>query len=290
MVAQVMAAHATANLLVGKPQEAMRDLTVIHQMVVGMKSNPTLVGAMIGVAMEGLYAETVRQGLGARLWQAAQWETIERQTQALDFIRDYNRAMRGGEMANILQFLSAAPPTRLLEVLGSGGGWEKTRDVIFFKMAPRGWIDQNMNSYARLIADSMQTIDVTAGRVYPAKCPAVEERIYREVRRTPYRYCLASCVPNCVKAVHVVAERQAQTDLNRLACALERFRSVANTYPTNLQALVPQYISKLPLDRVTGGALQYHRPDEGHCVVYSLGWNMADDAGGDGDWSWVSPK
>ncbi|HTL18025.1 MAG TPA: hypothetical protein VL793_12370 [Patescibacteria group bacterium] len=287
-VAQALAAHAEANLLVSKPTDAMRDLTVINRMSKTFSSHPTLIGTMIGVAIAGLYDDVVRQGLAEHLWQPAQLVQIQEQAQGFDFISDYSRGMRGGEMANVLQLLETGSRAKLLNVLGVSKGWDKRRDTLFYRLAPRGWLDQNMARYALLICDAMQCIDVGSGRVYPAKCSAIESRMYREVTRAPYHYVQACVVPNLVRALQKVAERQAEAALTSIVCAVERFKAAEGAYPADLAALVPKYISKLPPDPVTGESFKYRKNEQGHCIVYSVGWDLVDAGGGNGDWAWES--
>jgi hypothetical protein len=95
---------------------------------------------------------------------------------------------------------------------------------------------------------------------------------------------------------------QESADLARVAIALERYRMAHGKYPESLDALVPQFIDKLPRDVIGGGPLKYHFTNDGF-VLYSIGWNEKDDGGtpalmknnfldsDDGDWVWQStPK
>ena len=50
-------------------------------------------------------------------------------------------------------------------------------------------------------------------------------------------------------------------------------------YPETLAALVPRFIEKLPHDIIGGKPLKYRRSDDGHFVLYSIGWNETDDGG-----------
>ncbi len=83
----------------------------------------------------------------------------------------------------------------------------------------------------------------------------------------------------------------------QIACALERYRLARGEYPEKLDSLAPQFITKLPHDIITGDALKYHRTESGGFVLYSVGWNQADDGGQisnprdradakKGDWCW----
>ena len=85
-----------------------------------------------------------------------------------------------------------------------------------------------------------------------------------------------------------------------IACALERFHLANKKYPSTLDALVPQFLSKRPHDVVTGQPHLYRVIDD-EFALYSVGWNEKDDGGtiswdkdrkidwDAGDWVWRSP-
>ena len=66
-----------------------------------------------------------------------------------------------------------------------------------------------------------------------------------------------------------------------------------------LNALLPQYLEKLPTDIITGQPLKYRLKTGGQFVLYSVGWNQKDDGGVPGpkkdgtpdpklgDWVWA---
>ncbi|MEI2726621.1 MAG: hypothetical protein V9H26_24805 [Verrucomicrobiota bacterium] len=64
-----------------------------------------------------------------------------------------------------------------------------------------------------------------------------------------------------------------------MACGLERYRLAHNQYPETLDALAPQFITKLPHDVINGQPLKYRRTDDGSFILYSIGWNEKDDGG-----------
>jgi hypothetical protein len=61
-----------------------------------------------------------------------------------------------------------------------------------------------------------------------------------------------------------------------LACFEYRLRHGA--YPEKLDQLIPAFLSRLPIDRLSGQPLQY-RTDGNTFTVYSIGLNGKDDAG-----------
>lgn len=85
----------------------------------------------------------------------------------------------------------------------------------------------------------------------------------------------------------VLSFAAAQTAANEalLACALERFRLARGEYPDSLGDLSPRYLDKLPHDVITGQPLKYRRTQNGQFLLYSVGWNEADDGGTPGIWT-----
>ena len=73
----------------------------------------------------------------------------------------------------------------------------------------------------------------------------------------------------------------ARRECARVAVALRLHRLARGTYPDALAALVPEFLSELPKDPMTGTNLLYRREGQGF-VVYSIGLNGKDDGGLDG--------
>ena len=87
-----------------------------------------------------------------------------------------------------------------------------------------------------------------------------------------------------------------------MGCALERHRLATGHYPDALAALSPRFVRRLPTDLVDGQSLRYRRTTDGRLLLYSVGWNGADDNGEpaflasgrgteakEGDWVWRYP-
>jgi hypothetical protein len=94
----------------------------------------------------------------------------------------------------------------------------------------------------------------------------------------------------------------AETGLNEavIACALERYRLANGKLPAALDALMPQFLDKVPLDVCNGLPLVYKPGNGRDFILYSVGWNGTDDGGitvmkkgntagpepSEGDWVW----
>jgi hypothetical protein len=123
----------------------------------------------------------------------------------------------------------------------------------------------------------------------------------------PYTFMERMMLPDFVPSVKRFAYSQSGVDLCRVAIALERYHLVHGDYPESLDALSPQLIEEVPHDIVNGQPLHYRGTPDGQFVVYSIGWNEADDGGvvvfkkdakgrsiedidiSEGDWVWRYP-
>jgi len=82
----------------------------------------------------------------------------------------------------------------------------------------------------------------------------------------------------CEKLVSTRLTHLALLDSLRAALACERYRLVQGNWPPTLSALVPQYLSAIPLDPFSGQPLLYRLLPDG-VVIYSVGTNGVDDQG-----------
>ncbi len=83
--------------------------------------------------------------------------------------------------------------------------------------------------------------------------PRVFEEYTRNVNQlyasmSPFKTLVAVAVPNFTKATQTTAHNQTLVNEAQIVCALERYRLTHGNYPETLDALVPQFIEKLPHD------------------------------------------
>ena len=70
VVAQTLAQRAQCHLLLGQPEQALRELTLVNDLRRLLSGKPvSLVAAMIDVAIAGLYVETLTDGLRLQAWR-----------------------------------------------------------------------------------------------------------------------------------------------------------------------------------------------------------------------------
>ncbi len=97
------------------------------------------------------------------------------------------------------------------------------------------------------------------------------------LQKTRY-FPIAVAMP-ALGAVRKAVERYtAYADGALTAIALELYRREQGGYPDTLGALVPRYLPEVPIDRITGGPVNY-RVTDGGPVLYSFGADHDDDNG-----------
>jgi hypothetical protein len=157
--------------------------------------------------------------------------------------------------------------------------------AVFHTFFPRGWIYQNMVQVANGYQAIVGCLDPAHQVVFPKKVDAFTQTA--SSRHSPYTFIASMANPNMSRAIRTTAQNQTLVHEALIACALECYRVAHNAYPENLDALVPQYLDKIPFDLLGGQPLHYRRADDGKFLLYSIGW----DETGDGskplsDWVW----
>jgi hypothetical protein len=302
-VAQMLSQRAQCYLLLGQPEAAWHELALIHDMCRMLDGKPasncpTLVEAMIDVAITGLYTQVIADGLRLQAWREPELAAMQKQLTDINLL-PLVRAAFNAERAASCRTFEITSPAELKKLLGFGreqqGLWDRLKNPTFLLItfAPRGWIYQNMCAGASQEQMVLGAFDVPHNQVMPGKLENVAGQAGAAYRRSsPYTFLAAMALPNFVKATQTMARNQTLANEAFIACGLERYRLAHGQYPETLEALVPQFAEKLPHDIVGGRPLKYHRTGDGHFVLYSVGWNEQDDGGvpgatnGEGDWVW----
>jgi hypothetical protein len=294
-VAQNLGALAQCHLMQGRPEEALRDVTLMHDLCRILESRPsgkpmTLVAPMINVAVSGLYTSIIADGLALHGWQEPQLAALEKQLNEINLLPDVRRAFIQ-EPARVCDYIEKAPYgfRNALDIAGRHDFWSKLMPASFDVM-PRGWVYQNMVRIADVDQRFNDSFDPADQLVFQKKWDAAQKAAgAASAPHGPYNFLLGLVIPNFSRAMLTTAHNQTFVHEALVACALERYRLAHNEYPETLAALVPQFLDKVPPDLIGGQPLHYRRTDDGKFLLYSVGWNESDDGGkhgSDDDWVW----
>lgn len=299
-VAQVLAQRTKCYLLLGQPEKALHEVTLLNDSRRLLEAAPTgkpmtLVAAMINVAITGLYIETVADGLRKNVWQESQLVALQEQFKKINLLPDVREAF-DDEIAAVSFTMINTPPRELAnqKLLWFGGStnlWQRLKDpeFMFLTSAPRGWVYQNVIVNTEQMQKGIQSYDPAGQLIFPSAAIEWEKHTHSLNKWNPYSFLDVTLLPNLTKATQVLAHNQTLVNEAQIACALERYRLAHGEYPDTLDALVPQFIEKLPHDIIGGppsqssGAasqpLHYRRTADGKFLLYSIGWNETDDGG-----------
>jgi hypothetical protein len=315
-VAQTLAQRAHCHLLLNQPEDALNELTLMHDMCRLMQSSSsdkpvTLISTMISVAVIGLYVNIVAEGLQSHTWQESQLTALQKQLEQINLLPFITEAFRD-ECAGSCHFIEKMPSAKISDLFsGNRFPGDKITFRIFLSRlksefslyggyTPRGWMYQNMAIVAKSDQDEIDCADLTNNLISPKKVNAVHREIETlDKHPGPYTFFAAIAVGDFTKTWQTTAHNQTLVTEAQIVCALERYHLAHDEYPETLDTLTPQFIEKIPYDIIGGQPLHYRRTNDGNFLLYSIGWNETDDGGQEapltknsgvdytrGDWVW----
>jgi hypothetical protein len=297
-VAQTLAQRAQCYLLLGLPEKALQELTLLHDLCRMLEGAPTgkpmsLVSAMIDVAVTRLYTDTIADGFRLHAWQEPQLFTLQKQLEQINLAPMVRESFHEEQASawclmrsNILsEFEVRSVPGATL--------WQKIKNlrppnilkgIFLLNVVKVVQMDQ-------MVIDGINPVQKIVVLRKMAEFQREVDALNRHI--LPYKFLAAIVVPNFTKAVQTFAFDQTKADEAQIVCALEHCHLAHGKYPEKLDDLVPQFIAKLPHDVIGGQPLKYRRTADGQFVLYSIGWNETDDGGqfcsfpyDKGDWGW----
>ena len=314
-VAQTLAQRAQCHLLLGAPAKALREVTLMHDLCRILQKPPTgkpetLVESMINVAITGLYVNTLADGLRLRAWQEPQLIALQEQFKGINLPSWVAESFRVEPVASIHLF-ETTPADKIADLISGSGRSVKTPNFwnrlksplyLYLAFAPQGWRYQNLVNMASLAPRPLDSFDLEHDLISPRVLDESARNVGKFfAQKSPFKTLVAIGLPNFAKATQTTAYNQTLVNQAQIVCALERYHLTHDEYPETLDALMPQFIEKLPHDIIGGKPLHYRRADDGKFLLYSVGWNEKDDGGEiayatngsadreKGDWVWQYP-
>ena len=295
-LAQMLSLQASAELMLGKTNDAFADVRVIHRLADVNRPEPFLVSAMIYCAIHGQALQAFWEGWVSGQWSDQQLETFQKEFAAVDMLSVLDHAIRG-ERAGVNYLLETLDGQQLVQkLIGTGANsdvnWTEQLTKLAVRLSPPRLRTENLLYFNRLLdRTAFKSYDLRRQRVSPAKCDAAAALVNKSLSRTTVQNYLASLVmPNFTRTAQTVARNQTFVNEALIVCSLERYRRTNGEYPVTLELLSPLFLENLPHDLITGKNLMYRRTANGRFLLYSIGWNEKDDNGfatqGRDDWVW----
>jgi tetratricopeptide (TPR) repeat protein len=301
---QTLQLRAIAELENGESQKALDDLTLALRLINSIRTEPFEISHLTRSEMSGMVVKIIWEGLAKHKWSAAQLSTLELELGRLDFLADCQRSLRGERSMNLdladnLRNLRSYDEIRKIidiftrdQIINMSGTPEEekefesrlerkvTRLAWFYYLMPCGWYYQNQLIIAKIYQEQILQVANPAEHLFFSQKlgnagKAIESLPHHEWNFLARRFSGAGAFSIIRKLVYA----QETTDLARVACALERYRSANGAYPETLGVLSPQFILQVPHDIIGGQPLHYRRISNVKFLLYSVGWNEKDDGG-----------
>jgi hypothetical protein len=307
-LSQSLAQRAQCDLFLGQPDQALHELTLVHDVCRILSRPPTgkpitLVEAMINVAITGLYVSAIAEGLQMHQWQEPQLIELQKQLEDINLTpmvaKAFSVTLASGSVR--LAYNSAAEYENRRKAYKAYGMAIKPKiedpEYLFSTFAPRGWLYQNMITRETALQKQINGYDLPNNLILPSEENEAAMEIDSLSKRSPYNFFGTLYSPDFTRATKTLAFNQTLANQAQIVCALERYHLAHGNYPETLDALTPQFMEKIPLDLIGGQPLHYRRTDDGKFLLYSVGWNETDDSGlpgtlsdvKNGDWVWQYP-
>ena len=310
--AQVLQLRAIAELQNGQSEKALEDVKLSLRLADSMRTEPFIISHLVRIAILQIALQPVYEGLAEHKWSDAELVALDTVFSQLDFLSDYGAAMRGerGLEDGEIKFLRNSHKHRLQfisEISNLVDSNSRMNNFQIFALAfgPFGWFDQNELRIGRFYSQwYLPAVNAQDKVISPAAIRNADAAFNSEFKhKNPENVLESILLPGLGGAVKKFAYAQTSTDLARTAIALERYRLAHGEFPESLDALAPQFMEKIPHDIINGQPLHY-RTDDGQFILYSVGWNEADDGGvvvmtegstpsvdrDKGDWVWQYPS
>jgi len=299
--AQFLQLRTVAELQAGQGTAALEDVKLLLRLTDTLRSQPFLISHLVRIAIQTIALQPVYEGLAQHRWNDAQLADLEATLGEKNYLADFQFSMRGERTCAIYTFELQRRTREMKNYSGDETGSQIITNSL--RWMPSAFFYQNELAFAQMYEQFVLPLVDLTNRTVSVDAYRTTEADFKEQAKhwSLYKIQARMLFPAVGASVKKFALIQAQVDLARTACALERFHLAHGNYPETLDALTPQFIVTLPHDLINSQPLHYRRTEDKQFVLYSIGWDETDDAGKivltkngaldnkNGDWVWQYP-
>lgn len=302
-ISETLLLRAIAQLDQGNAERARADLELCWALAESLKSEPYIISTRVRQMLVRESLQVIWEGQQRHLWNETQLTNFITRLDRFEFAEQHERGLRM-ERAGAYQMFSS------LWVPSTESPWDNFQKVFpipagsdrvmllnwWLRIAPKGWGYHNVIAWDRIvtrftphfyIGDSLSKETVRFSDLLPGSIVLVPahflgydfQRVFHPRAEDP-----------SLPVIHL-SVRLAQT-----ACVLELHRLRHGEYPESLTALVPGFLTELPVDEFADDPLHYRRTAPDEFALWSVGPNRTDESGApgetlrEGDWAWRIEK
>lgn len=278
--------RATARLEAGQPEAALRDVQSAWRLCESLEREPFVISQLVQISIQAITLGAVAHGTALHRWEDRHLRRLDELLRSANKLRSWEFSIRS-EAAFMADQLSKMERSRALaekavasleDVVGGHGervlknGRDINRWVVRF--APAGWYFQwwVREETVMLACLTPTFVDAERRRASWQNQPGIPPKLWFD-RIWPLQNIEGTFTKTAAKCVRL----QINLDHGRIACALERHWLRHRAYPERLDALVPEFLDRVPHDPFDGQPMRYRREGEQGFVLWSIGFDGKDD-------------
>lgn len=279
---KVLQSRSLAKLSIGDSQHAAVDIIEILSLQKSLIDEPLFIPFLVRQSLIAIAADCITKGINLHQWHDSLLALFQQKLGEIHLQQDLYFCLRG----------ERATATALVEQL--------TQNPLNHRQSAtaQSLLLLQVSHHYLIIQRTLENLEFPEGKPWNVTVPVFPElqclRHSNRLYQALYVLSLLS-LPALDGAVIKTAQNQTQTLQTIIACALERYRIAHGTYPVSLDALVPDYLAKLPNSPITGKPMNYSLKTDGTFLLWTSGWNLKSLGGkpgefiGDGDIVWGQP-
>ena len=300
---QSLSAAAVMAMRDERTEEAFANLRALISLPAHHREEPFLISQLVRCAMVAIAASPTWEGLHYPHWSEQQLAQLQAAWESLQVIPPMERALVMERACVLVEYARARESLNRLSQMSFSAGGTPLDDLAevgnkmiedpgegleaFMDRFPRRWVWKWWNCFDDelwFLETAKRTLDAAREAANGRPFVALKDKGKAESLRkgeTPRQFLLARLLEadTYAKALDkaVIAETQRRVVLT--AIALIRFERRFGKLPRDLNALVPEFLSSVPLDPMDGQPLRYRPTGTNSFLLYSVGLDGMDGKG-----------
>jgi len=295
--AQWLAGDAIIALHGGQQDRARADVHALSQLAQFHREDLTLVSQMIRTAIAGLGLAVTWEALQAQGWNEQNLAALQKDWEAVNLADAFVKGMVGERVWGEAAFahMRAISPQERVNFVKFGGesSTRRSAEDYFMQFVVMPYWRANSEADEMMYLQQIQNcLDLFRQLQHGTSWLVISQQLktnrdnfefalgHRANPVTKFRYLFsAMALPNYVRAPNICVQYETQRRLTVVAIAIKRYRFLNGHPPPDLNALVPQLLSAVPVDLMSAKPMGYKLNPDASFVLYSVGEDSRDDGG-----------
>ncbi len=291
----------------GRTRETLEDLLTETELPRLLAADRIAISELVRNTIASIARGDTWEALQAEGWTDGDLAQLQRAWEGLDFAEAMVRALEGErifawstyermrqsnkETYKLLswtsEFLSQDATSwweRTLREMPAGDATaDFLKEQVFCRLWRFAWLDQDHLHYLRFLQGLIALgRDATRHKSLQTLQPLNENLVLEFSNKGVYdraRYHSEVSVSSLSRILHRAMRAETERSMVIAAIAIKRYKIGHGTLPESLNALVPEFLTAVPVDYMDGKPLKFHLESAGGFKLYSVGEDGNDDGG-----------